>query len=84
MKYKMIGYCDETSTRKWNTLGKLSEFGDYYKMIDYMKRRCSVDGDVVERRDVEIDSDELVHVDDKYIITYRDFMCGQVFLYERV
>lgn len=83
MKYKTIGYCDEMSTRKWNTLGKLSEFGDYSKMIDYMKKRCSVDGDVVEK-DIEIDSDELVHEDDKYIITYRDFMCGQVFLYERV
>ena len=83
MKYKTIGYCDEILTRKWNTLGKLSEFGDYSKMIDYMKRRCSVDGDVVEK-DIEIDSDELVCEEGEYIITYRDFMCGQVFLYERV
>ena len=52
-------------------------------MIDYMKRRCSVDGDVVEK-DIEIDSDELVCEEGEYIITYRDFMCGQVFLYERV
>ena len=83
MKYKLIAICEEMSTRKWKTLGKLSEFGDYSKMIDYMKRRCSIDGDVVER-DIEIDSDELVYEDGQFIVTYRDFMCGQVFLYQRV
>jgi hypothetical protein len=83
MKYKLIAHCDEISTRKWKTLEKLFTFGEIQKFIDYIKRRCSVDGEVVEK-DIETDSDELVYEDDKYIVTYRDFMCGQVFLYERV
>ena len=78
MRYKLIARCDEMSTRKWNTLGKLSEFGDYSKMINYMKKRCKCDGDIVEK-DIEIDSDELVCEEGECIITYRDFMCGQVF-----
>lgn len=83
MKYKLTAHCDEMSTRKWKTLEKLFAFGDIQKFIDYMKKRCSVDGDVVER-DVEIDTDELVYEDGQFIVTYRDFMCGQVFLYQRV
>lgn len=82
MKYKLVASCDCLHKRKWATLRKLVEFGDYSKVIQYMEKRCAVkDGYEI---DSENDTDEVIFDVCTYRMTYRDMMCSEVFLYERV
>lgn len=77
----MIASLDCMHTRKWNTLRKLFEFKDEQNIIDYMKRRCRVDGCMV---DDEMDTDDEILRTDTYRMTFRDMMCDEVFLYKRI
>lgn len=81
MKYKLVANCDCLHKRKWATLRKLVEFCDYGKVIEYMKKRCGVDGYTIDSED---DTDDEIFCTEKYRMTYRDMMCSEVFLYERV
>lgn len=82
MEYKLIATLDEFHTRKWKILQRLVEFGDYSKVIEYMKNRCSIkDGYTIDSED---DTDDEIFCTEKYRMTYREMMCSEVFLYERV
>ena len=82
MKYKLVANCDCLHKRKWATLRKLVEFGDYGKVIEYMEKRCAVkDAYTI---DSEYDTDDEIFCTEKYRMTYRDMMSSEVFLYERV
>lgn len=82
MEYKLVATLDEFKKRKWKTLQKLIEFGENENVIEYMTNRCSIkDGYTIDRED---DTDDEIFCTDKYRMTYRDMMCSEVFLYERV
>ena len=81
MKYKLIATLDELHPRKWKILQKLVEFGENENVIEYMTKRCSVDGYTIDSED---DTDDEIFCTEKYRMTYRDMMCSEVFLYERV
>lgn len=82
MEYKLVATLDEFKKRKWKTLQKLVEFGENENVIEYMTNRCSIkDGYTIDRED---DTDDEIFCTDKYRMTYRDMMCSEVFLYERV
>ena len=82
MIYKLVANCDSLHKRKWATLCKLVEFGDYGEIIEYMEKRCFVkDGYTIDSED---DTDDEIFCTDKYRMTYRDMMCSEVFLYEIV
>lgn len=82
MKYKLIASCDCLHERKWATLRKLVEFGDYSKVIEYMENRCAVkDGYEIDSDD---DTDEVIFDIGTYHMTYRDMMCEECFLYAYV
>lgn len=82
MKYKLIATLDEFKPRKWKTLKKLVEFGESKNVIEYMTKRCAVkDGYTI---DTEDDTDDEIFNTGVYRMTYRDMMCSEVFLYERV
>ena len=82
MEYKLVATLDEFKKRKWKTLQKLIEFGENENVIEYMTNRCSVkDGYTIDGED---DTDDEIFCTDKYRMTYRDIMCSEVFLYERV
>ena len=82
MKYKLVAALDEFKPRKCKTLEKLVEFGNNENIIEYMKNRCSVkDGYIIDSDD---DTDDEIFCTDKYRMTYRDMMCNEVFLYERI
>lgn len=82
MEYKLVATLDEFKKRKWKTLQKLIEFGENENVIEYMTNRCSVkDGYTIDGED---DTDDEIFCTEKYRMTYRDMMCSEVFLYERV
>lgn len=82
MKYKLVATLDEFKPRKWKTLQKLIEFGENENVIKYMTNRCSIkDGHTIDSED---DTDDEIFCTEKYRMTYRDMMCSEVFLYERV
>jgi len=82
MEYKLVATLDEFKQRKWKTLQKLIEFGENENVIEYMINRCSVkDGYTIDGED---DTDDEIFCTDKYRMTYRDMMCSEVFLYERI
>lgn len=82
MEYKLVATLDEFKQRKWKTLQKLVEFGENENVIEYMTNRCSIkDGYTIDSED---DTDDEIFCTDKYRMTYRDMMCREVFLYERI
>ena len=82
MKYRLIASLDNIHARKWKTLQRLVEFGDNEKAIEYLKKRCSIkNGYEIDSDD---DTDDEIFCTEKYRMTYRDMMCSEVFLYERV
>lgn len=79
MKYKLVASCDCLRKRKWATLQKLVEFGEYRKVIDYMEKRCAVkDGYEIDSKN---NTDEVIFDIGTYRLTYRDMMCEECFLY---
>ena len=79
MKFKLIASCDCLHKRKWATLRKLVEFGDYSKVVEYMEKRCAVkDGYEIDSNN---DTDEVVFDIGTYRMTYRDMICEECFLY---
>ena len=82
MKYKLVAALDEFKPRKWKTLEKLVEFGNNENIIEYLTRRCLIkNGYEIDSDD---DTDDEIFCTDKYRMTYRDMMCSEVFLYERI
>ena len=79
MKYKLVASCDCLHKRKWATLRKLVEFGEYGKVIDYMAKRCAVKDEY--EIDSENDTDEVIFDIGTYRMTYRDMVCEECFLY---
>lgn len=79
MKYRLVANCDCLHKRKWATLKKLVEFGDYSKIITYLEKRCAIkDGYTIDSDD---DTDEVIFDIGTYRLTYRDMMCEECFLY---